>query len=219
LFEEGVELVGLAPEPNDQNAPGIRVAREGGEKRSGSIKVVAELGTTEWMLECVDAVDRFRMACVRNRCDPLRRSSHAPDGRKNPDFVPGTDAAIFPLVTAEMRILGSDQRRGLSHLVEMIAFDAAEHRFHIVRVDVRARGDGCRGAADRPAKFSDDFPFGEVTKSELVADLDQVSHSMFRAGDLDDGTRFDGFERDGDVILRVDSDSGGGSLERFAVSC
>ena len=99
--EQPVQLVRLATETDDEDAPRIRMARQRRDQAARARKVVAKLRTAERMRERMHAVDDVRVTLRCNAGDALRGSRHATDGAQDPDFIAGPDASVAPPVTHE----------------------------------------------------------------------------------------------------------------------
>ena len=100
-LQQPVQLVRLAAETYDEDAPGIRMTRQRCDQAARACQVVAKLRAAERVRERVHAIDDVRVAQGCRACYALRRSRYATDSAQDPDFIAGRDASIAPPVTHE----------------------------------------------------------------------------------------------------------------------
>ena len=159
------------------------------------------------------------MTRAGDRGDSLGGPCDASDGRQNPDFVAGPDAAIAAHIAKEACVDRRRKRRRDAELLGVIAFDPAQQRLHIVRVDMLPGGNAGSRATDRPTKLANGFSSGNVGQRELVPGFDRLSHGDVGIGQLDNLAGLNRSQRHGHIIVGVDPDCRRSALKRFGVTC
>src|SRR5687767_3331974 len=121
------------------------------------------------MSECVNAVDSPGETLCGNACDPLRRTTDAANGAKNPDFIARADASARASQPEEGSRIAEAASGCGSGRAKAVVLAAGEIRRHVVGMDVIARVDRRERATDRRAVFEHRRASLQVAHSELVA--------------------------------------------------
>jgi len=136
---------------------------------------------------------------ISDRGDALYRPRHTADGRQDPDFIARPHATVAAPVAGKLEAFGRRKGARGDGLVT-IAFDAAQQGFDIVVVDMGARGDQRRRAANRPAIFADHVSRRDFVDCDLVARENRFADHELPPGEFNPFSRFKRPQRDRDII-------------------
>ena len=163
------------------------------------------------MGEGVHAIDRATVPGIGGRGDLLRGAGDAADRRQHPDFIARADPAVGAAIALERGRPRLRQRLGRRR-APAIAFDSAEQRLEIVRMDMLARRNSPRGAADRPAELAHRLARRDRPQHDLVA----VRHVLQRGhSGIDQFAASNRAQSHGDIVARVEAQDGAGFRRRI----
>ena len=131
-------------------------------------QIIAELRAAERMRQRVHAVDFAAEALLGDVGNAARRSRDAADCAHHPELIACSHASVAAPIThesARLRRTGASGRRGRRVLVVGMG---SERGSKIVRMDMLARRDIARGAADGPAVLADEAPGSDRAYGDLV---------------------------------------------------
>jgi hypothetical protein len=109
-LQQGLQLVVLAAQAQDQHAAGVGVGGQARDQAAGVAEVVAQLRAAERVGEGVDAVDAAGEAGIGLLGDAAGGVGHAADGAQHPDLVAGADPAVLAAIAVEGRAGGRGVR-------------------------------------------------------------------------------------------------------------
>ncbi len=118
-IEQGLQLIVLAPQADDEYAACIGVCGERSKNLPRVHEVITQLRTAKWMRQGVDPVHPTFEPLPCNFGDALRSARDAADGAEHPDLVARADAAVAPRIAKEGSCVGRLGRRRRSRPARM----------------------------------------------------------------------------------------------------